>query len=138
MRRSSTRVKKFAVKTLARSFLVVAALILAAGAVIHAAAFPKVLSAVASSNVQTFAGNSLKVLWLADSATSLVIAFLLVLVVVRPSAVAPFAIIVLALIPSMTGLLIYIFMGNFFGGHILLVAAITAIAGAIGLALTEG
>lgn len=123
-------------KTLARTFLVVAALILAIGAVIHAAAFTKVLTAIAASNVPAFAGNSLKVLWLADSATSLLIASLFLLVVVRPSAIAPFAIIPLALIPSVTALLIYIFMGNFFGGHILLVAAIAAIAGAIGLAVS--
>jgi hypothetical protein len=112
----------------------VAALILAAGAVIHAAAFPKVLSAVATSDVQTFAGNSLKVLWLADSATSLLIASLFLIIATRPSAVAPSAIIVLALVPSVTALLIYIFMGNFVGGHILLAAAVAAIVGAIGLA----
>ena len=57
-----------------RLFLTLSALALAAGAFMHAAAFNKISSAIAKSDIVSFAGNSLKVLWLADSVTALLLA----------------------------------------------------------------
>src|SRR5438128_1944819 len=101
---------------LSRSSLAIAALILAVGAVMHFSAFQKVEAAIASSNLAGFAGNSLKALWIADSASSLLVAIMLALFVVRPANGSRAVISLLALIPGLTAILIYHFIGNFFGG----------------------
>ena len=67
-------------KSYARILLAFAAIILATGAFLHGSAFPKIESAIASSDLAPFAGKSLKVLWLIDSITSLVIALVFVLI----------------------------------------------------------
>ncbi len=116
---------------LSRSLLTLAAIILAFGACVHASAFGQILFAVAASNLTPFAANSLKVLWLGDSATCAVLAILFGFIAARPAAATNFVIVLLALIPAMTAVLIYHFIGSFIGGHILLAAAVAAIAGAL-------
>ena len=119
------------VKTFPRFLLAFAALLLAVGALMHASAFNKILSALAASNLPSFAANSLKVLWLGDSATLLILAAVFGFIAARSSAATKWVIVLLALIPAATAVLIYTFIGNFIGGHILLTAAIMAFVGGL-------
>ncbi len=117
--------------SLARFFFVIAALILAGGAVLHASAFHRIQDALFVSNLAPFAANSLKGLWLGDSATCLLIAALFACLAAKPSSATRFAAILMALIPAATAVMIYVFIGSFIGGHILLAAAVAASAGAL-------
>jgi hypothetical protein len=114
-----------------RFLLAFAALTLAVGAVMHASAFKKITEAIADSNLAAFAANSLKVLWLQDSAISLILAIIFGLVAIRPAAAARSTIALLALIPAATAILIYTFIGSFIGGHIMLLAAVAAFVGGL-------
>src|SRR6266700_258048 len=100
-----------------RLFLTLSALALAAGAFMHAAAFNKISSAIARSDIASFAGNSLKVLWLADSVTALLLAAVFGIAAARPSISSNWIVMLLAMIPAATAVLIYTFVGNFIGGH---------------------
>jgi ABC-type spermidine/putrescine transport system permease subunit I len=116
---------------LARLCFITAALILATGAVMHASAFPRIQEALHNSNLTPFAANSLRTLWLADSATCLLIAGFFAYLTASPSSSSRCAVLLVALIPAATAVMIYIFVGSFFGGHILLAAAVAALAGAL-------
>ena len=118
-------------KLFPRFLLALAALILAGGALLHASAFHKVTAALAASNLVPFAAGSLKGLWLADSATCLLLALLFATVAVRPGAASRFVVFLLALIPAATAVFIYTFLGSFIGGHVLLTAAVAASVAAL-------
>jgi hypothetical protein len=118
------------VKLFPRLLLACAALLLFLGGLLHASAFNKVLSALASaSELQPFAANSLKILWLGDSATSIALAAVFGFIAARPSAATKWVVIILALIPAVTAALIYLFIGSFIGGHILIISAALAVVG---------
>jgi hypothetical protein len=119
------------VKPYARFLLAFAALLLAAGAIMHASAFKKIVSAIADSNLEAFAAGSLKLLWLGDSATLLLLAAVFAFIAVRPSAATRWIVLILSLIPAATSILIYTFIGSFIGGHVLIVAAIAVFAGGL-------
>ena len=91
-------------KSNARILLAIAAITLAAGAFLHGSAFPKIESAIASSDLAPFAGKSLKILWLIDSATSLVIALVFVLVAAKPVSASRGLVALVALIPTTTAI----------------------------------
>jgi len=117
--------------SLVRAFFITAALVLVIGAIMHASAFQKTQEALFLSNLSPFAADSLKVLWLADSATCLLVALFFGGLVVNPSSASHFAALVVALIPAATAVMIYIFIGSFVGGHLLLAAALSAIVGTL-------
>ena len=119
------------VKPLPRFLLTFAALLLAAGAIMHASAFKKIASTVADSNLEAFAAGSLKLLWLGDSATLLFLAAIFAFIAARTSAATRWIVVILSLIPASTAILIYAFVGSFIGGHVLIVAAIAAFAGGL-------
>ena len=114
-----------------RFLLAFATLLLAVGALMHASAFKKILTAIADSNLAPFAANSLKVLWLGDSTTLLVLAAVFAFIAARPSAAIRWIIVILSLIPAATAILIYVFIGSFIGGHMLLATAIAAFVGGV-------
>jgi hypothetical protein len=116
-----------------RLLLAIAALLSAVGGAMHAAAFRKALMAIASSNLPRFYGGSSKGLWLADSATLFILAVIFGLVAARPSTATRPLVMLVALIPAATAVLLYIFLGGFFAGHLLL--AIAALAFFAGLLL---
>jgi hypothetical protein len=119
-----------ATKGLPQFLLGASSAMLALGGLMHARAFNKAAVAVASSNLPAFYANSLKALWLVDSATLFVLALLFGLIVARPVLAAGAVITLLALVPAATAALLYAFMGMFLPAHILLAAAImTAVAG---------
>jgi hypothetical protein len=104
----------------------VAAILLVVGAVVHALAFPRAVAAIGASNLPAFYGNILKVFWLADSSTMLLLAAMFSFLAVKPSAASPAMVALMAAIPAALAVLIYIFMGGFFAGHILVVVALAA------------
>ena len=118
-------------KLLGRILLAFAAIVLATGAWIHTAGFDRMSAAVAKSDLAPFIGKGLKVLWLQDSTIAIVLATVFAVVAIRPAAASKPVIVLLALVPVITAALTYYFIGNFFGGHIFLVAGIAAILGAL-------
>jgi len=97
----------------------------------HAAAFPKALVAIDGSNLPHFYGGSSKGLWLADSATLFLLAAIFGLIALRPSLATRTVVILVALIPAATAVLLYAFLGGFIAGHLLLLIAVLAlVAGA--------
>ena len=117
--------------SLMRAFFITAALALAIGAIMHAVAFQKIQEALFVSNLSPFAAESLRVLWLADSATCLLVAAFFGGLVVKPAGANHFAALLVALIPASTAVLIYTFLGSFIGAHLLLAASLCAIAGTL-------
>lgn len=111
-----------------RFLLALSSAISALGGAMHAAAFPKALVAIDGSNLPHFYGGSSKGLWLADSATLFILAVIFGLIAARPSLARRPLVILVALIPAATAVLIYTFLGSFIAGHILLVIAALAIA----------
>lgn len=114
-------------KIFPRLLLALSALIMAAGGLLHARAFDKTVAAVANSNLATFYANSLKALWLIDSATLLTLAVVFGLIAARPSLATRLVIIVLAVIPAATAFFLYKFIGNFVPANMLMGAAIAAV-----------
>lgn len=114
-----------------RILLAISAAILALGGLMHARVYGKAAAAVASSDLPAFYGDSLRALWLIDSATLIVLAIVFALVVIRPMMTSGAVIVLLALIPAATAMLLYRFIGNFLPAHMLLSSAI--LAGVAGL-----
>ena len=115
-----------------RLLLLVAALLLLAGGVLHARAFGGALAALSSVSLPHFYSGSFKALWLIDSATLVTVAALLVYIAARPGSVTRWVLIGLALIPAATAVLIYSFVGPFFPVYVFVTAAVAvAASGAI-------
>ena len=119
-----------------RFFLAVAALLSAAGGAIHAAAFAKARTALTASNLPHFYLGSSKALWLSDSATLLVVATILGVVAARPVSVRTLMMLV-ALIPASTAVLLYLFLGSFFAAHLLLLIAALSFCAGLGFSPGE-
>lgn len=115
----------------ARVFLGLASLLSAVGGAFHALAFQKALTAINTSDLPRFYGNSAKGLWLADSATLFILAVLFGVLAVRPSIGTRSALILVALIPAATAIMIYAFVGPFFAGHMLLAIATLVILASV-------
>lgn len=113
-----------------RLLLVFAAVLSALGAAVHAAAFTKARAAMTASNTPHFYVASSEALWLSDSATLLVTAAMLGFMAAKPRQGAATTVMLVALIPAATSLLLYIFLGSFFAAHLLLfIAVLSFLAG---------
>lgn len=110
-----------------------AAALLLVGGWTHAAAYPKVVAAVAGSNLPAYFGNALKALWLMDSSGMFVLAAACGLVGIRPTAASGSLMMLLALIPAATAVLLYLFIGRFLGAHLLLLTSVAMLVAAVGL-----
>jgi hypothetical protein len=117
----------------ARLLLAVASLISAMGGAMHALAFRKTAIAVDASNLPHFYASSAKMLWLADSATLLILAILFGLLAARPSTPTGRLVMWVALVPAATAALMYTFLGNFFAEYILLAIAALSFTGGLRL-----
>ena len=102
----------------------------------HASAFGKVLGAVGASNLPAFYANSLKSLWLVDSAGSFFMAVVFAWIAFRPVAAVGIIVVLLSLIPAATGVLLLIFIGRFFPAYMFLVSALLSFIA--GVALSNG
>jgi len=67
--------------------------------------------------------------WLEDSVVLLVLAIVFAVIAAWPSVATKWVIVLVALIPAATAVLVYHFAGSFIAGHILLAAATLAILG---------
>src|SRR5260370_15339537 len=85
--------------------LVFASLPLTVGGFSHAVAFfSRTLAAIAQSNLPPFYGNSLKLLWLADSSTMFILAAIFGLIAARPAVASRPVVLLVALLPPATAL----------------------------------
>jgi hypothetical protein len=116
-------------RTVARLLLALAALTLAAGGTAHAIAFRGAVRAVDGSALPAFFAGAFKGLWLSDSATLFAQALTFALIVARPGLAARPLILILALAPLASAAMIYMTMGRFFAGHLLLLASVAALLG---------
>lgn len=103
-----------------RILLALAALLMGLGGYVHAAAFGKARAQLAGVSLPPFFANSFKALWLADSTTMFSLMLIFALIAARPDVASRPMIGLLALIPAAIGVLIYVFVGNFFAGHMLM------------------
>ncbi len=113
-----------------RFLLTVASFLAAVGGALHAAAFSKAQAAITASNLPRFYAGSSKGLWLADSATLIILAAIFGLIAARPSTATRALVMLVALIPAATAVMLYTFLGNFFAGHLLLAIAALAFVAA--------
>ena len=118
-------------KALSRILLSFSAIVFAFGAYIHSSAFGRISDAVAKSDLSAFLGKGFRTLWLQDSALQIVFAIIFVFVAIRPAAATKPIILLIALLPLTTAVLIYCLIGNFIGGHIFLAGSIAAILGTL-------
>jgi hypothetical protein len=121
---------------ISRVLLVLAAAVLAVGGIMHARAFQGTVAAVGKSDLAPFYGDSLKALWLADSATLLILAALYLLVAARPAVAGKVVVALTALIPAATAAMLYMFLGKFFAAHMLVGASLLVLVGVAGLPKT--
>src|SRR5438067_9293520 len=118
-------------KLLGRILLAFSAIVLAVGVWIHTAGFDRMSAGVAKSDLKPFLGRGFKVLWLQDSTIAIVLAIVFAIVAIRAAAASKPVVVLLALVPVITAALTYYFIGNFFGGHIFLVAGVAAALGGL-------
>jgi hypothetical protein len=115
-----------------RLLLAGASLICGFGAIAHAMAYGRqAAAALTRAQVPPFFAAELRVLWLADSTTLAGLALIFGYVAVRPAAASAATTMLLALLPGATALLLYVFLGPFYAGHLLLVAAAMAFAAGV-------
>ena len=120
-----------------RLMLALCSLLLAFGGYAHAKAFRGAASAIDNARLATMYAKDFKALWLIDSMTLFIVALFFALSAVRPSLATRFSLIVVASIPAVTATLIYIFVGSFYAGHLLLGTAGVAILAALWFPPTE-
>ena len=112
--------------TVSRVSLVVSALILAGGGIVHGLAFTKANNVLAHSDLKPFYATAFNALWLADSATSIVMAIVFAALAAQPGWATRPLVAILALVPLASAIVIYANMGAFFAGHLMLAAGATA------------
>src|SRR5260370_41530484 len=101
----------------ARPVLAFSSLILLAGSLAHARAFPGAARAAGLSTLPAMYGRDFEALWLADSATLMIVAVFFAAVALRPSIASRGVVILVALIPAPTAILISTFVRSFYARH---------------------
>lgn len=119
------------VKRFPRFLLAFSALVLVAGGLLHAKAFGGAVSALSAVDLSPFYANSFKALWLIDSATLITLAAVFGFIAARPALATRWIVVLLALIPAATAVLIYTFVGGFLPVYMLAIAAVAAIFGGL-------
>lgn len=113
-----------------RASLAVAALILAAGGLVHGLNYTKASGVVGHSDLNPFFASAFNALWLCDSATSIVMALVFGALAVQPGWATRPLVVILALVPISSAAMIYATMGAFAAGHVMLVGGVAALVGA--------
>ena len=117
------------VRPVSRFLFAFSALCLAAGSTVHAVAFPKAAGVVSRSNLPSFFASAFKGLWLSDSASLFALALVFGFIATRPHSATRLLAVLLGLVPLASAVSIYSTMGNFFAGHVLLLASGAALLG---------
>ncbi len=118
-----------AIRFAPRLLLALSGLCLAAGGAAHALAFPKAATVAEHSALPPFFSAAFKGLWLCDSITSVSLALALGSIAAFPRLASRTLIMLLALAPLACATAIFATMGNFFAGHIMLLAGTLALMG---------
>jgi hypothetical protein len=113
-------------QTISRLVLALCSLLLLFGAFAHARAFRGASAAIDHTNLRTIYAQDFKTLWLADSTTLAAVALFLAMLAIRPAVSRRALLVIVALIPAATAVLIYTFVGSFYAGHLLLGTAVAA------------
>jgi hypothetical protein len=113
-----------------RYLLAAAALLLLAGAAMHAIPFPKVAPMFDSALPSVFLVGASKALWLANSSNLAVLGLVFALLAARPQFGSPWLTALLAIAPLASAAWIYVFVGAFYALYLLLVAAALALSSA--------
>ena len=107
------------------------ALLLAAGAAMHASAYLGATRVIDASAMPAFYINAYKALWLVDSINMAGLAAAFALIAFRRASAIPALIFVLALAPFAVAATLYAFMGAFFAGHLMAASGALAILAAL-------
>jgi len=110
-------------KNLPRILLAISALIQAGGGVVHAMVFSKATTVLEATNMPAFYANSFRALWLIDSASLISVAVMLAVIIVKPALASGWLVMLLALIPLCTAVLVFIFVGGLFPPAVTLAVA---------------
>ena len=110
-----------------RLLLAASAVLCALGGALHAMVFfAKASSSIDGANLSPLLAAELKVLWLADSTTLMTLALLFGFIALKPCAVSRTVVVLLAVAPAATAVLLYLFLGPFYAGHMLIAASVMA------------
>jgi hypothetical protein len=112
-----------------RLLLAFSSLCLAAGGAVHALAFAKAATVAEHSTLPPFFSAAFKGLWLCDSITSVALALALGSIAAFPGMASRSLVMLLALAPLAFATAIFATMGNFFAGHLMLLAGTLALIG---------
>jgi hypothetical protein len=118
-----------AAATASRILLNLSSIILVAGAILHAFAYPKAAAAADQSTLPAFFQVALKGLWLSDSLSSLLLGLALAGIAARPRLAATPILLLLALTPFAQSLVLFSTVGNFIGSYLMMSAAACALLG---------
>ena len=112
-----------------RLLLAFSSLCLAAGGAVHALAFPKAATMAEHSTLPAFFSAAFKGLWLSNSAASVAFALAFGSIAAFPGMASRSLVVLLALAPLAFATAIFATMGNFFAGHLMLLAGAAALIG---------
>lgn len=112
-----------------RFLLAFSSLCLAAGGAVHALAFPKAATVAEHSTLPPFFSAAFQGLWLCDSITSVALALAFGSIAAFPGMASRSLVVLLALAPLAFASAIFATMGNFFAGHLMLLAGTAALIG---------
>jgi ketosteroid isomerase-like protein len=119
-------------KHLPRLLFGAAALIFGLGGLAHGAAyFSSAEAKLLGSGLAPFFRAELQVLWLGDATTLIAMALVIGSIALKPGAAGRGLILLLALVPGATALLLYWFLGGFYAAHLLALGAACMVAGAL-------
>ena len=114
-----------------RLLLSLAAVLLLAGGVAHAVAFPNAARVIEGSNLPSFFAGAYKGLWLGDSTNLVGLALAFGFAAARPASCSRAVIFLLALLPIATAASIYSTLGSFWPAHVLLASGTAALLGGL-------
>jgi hypothetical protein len=112
-----------------RLLLAFSSLCLAAGGAVHALAFPKAATMAEHSTLPAFFSAAFKGLWLSNSVASVALALAFGSIAAFPGMASRSLVVLLALAPLAFATAIFATMGNFFAGHLMLLAGTAALIG---------
>src|SRR5438132_13600270 len=123
MSNTARRSRRVPVKA-ARVLLAVSACVFAFGSAMHAIAFAtKAAPEIERAAVPQFFGAELKGLWLTDSTTLLAVGVLCAVIAARPMIASRPVVMLLALLPASTAVVLYVFLGGLCAAQLLMAAS---------------
>ena len=114
---------------LTRAMYILAASILILGSVLHATGFPR--ATIEASGLSAFHVNAYAAMWFSDSLAQFTVGLILVFLSSRRNDSSRTVVVLLTLIPAGIAVVVYLFLGSFFGGHLLVAASVAMIAGVV-------